>query len=160
MSLPDSATPPLTIDVRGRRAERWLGVLALLGVASAAMLLPLPPGPALLFAVVVAALVGLGSWRQGWLGGADRVTTISWLSDGRWLLVGATGKNIPAILAADSRVGSRWLWLRWHTPAGRRSMLLVPGDVLPAEFRRLGVRLRLESVFVEPIQTRFIGARP
>jgi hypothetical protein len=86
------------------------------------------------------------------------VTTVSWLSDGRWLLFSATRKNIPATLSADSRVGSRWLWLRWHTPAGRRSLLVVQGDVLPAEFRRLGVRLRLESVSGEPIQTRFIGA--
>jgi hypothetical protein len=158
MSLPDSATPPLTLDVRSRRSERRLGVLALLGVAATAMLLPLPPGSAALFFGSAAALVGLGLWRQGWLGGADRVTTVSWLSDGRWLLASATRKNIPATLSADSRVGSGWLWLRWHTKAGRRSMLVVQGDVLPAEFRRLGVRLRLESVSAEPIQTRFIGA--
>lgn len=156
MSLPDSAT--LTFDVRSRRSERWLGVLALLGVAAAAMLLPLPPLSAAAFLVIAAAVVLLGLRWQGWLGGADRLTAVSWLSDGRWLLTSHTWKNIPATLSADSRVGSHWLWLRWHTGAGRRSMLVLPGDVLPAEFRRLSVRLRLESVSGEPVQTRFSGA--
>ena len=159
MSLPDSAIPTLTLDVRSRRSERRLGVLALLGVAAATMLLPLPPWSAVAFFGIAAALIGLGLWRQGWLGGADRLTAVSWLSDGRWLLASDTRKDISATLSSDSRVGSRWLWLHWHTNAGRRSMLIVKGDALPAEFRRLGVRLRLESVFGERIQTRSIGAR-
>jgi len=158
MSLPYSATPTLTLDVRSRRYERWLGVLGLLGVAASAMLVPLSPGFATVFFGVAAALIGLGLWRQGWLGGAERLTAVSWLSDGRWLLASGTRENIPATLSADSRVGRGWLWLRWHTNSGRRSMLIVKGDVLPAQFRRLGVRLRLESVCREPIQTRFIGA--
>jgi hypothetical protein len=104
---------------------------------------------ATLFLVVAAGLVGLGLWSQGWLGGAGRVTAVRWLPDGSWLLAGAGGKNIPARLSADSRVGSGWLWLHWHTPGARhrhRSMLLLKGDVLPAELRRLSARLRLESV--------------
>ena len=157
MSLADSATPPLTLDVRSRRSERRLGVLAVLGVAAAAMLLPLPPLAAALFFAIAVALIVRGLWRQGWLGGADRLTAVSWLSDGRWQLASATRKNIPATLSADSRVGSRWLWLRWHTQGGRRSMLVLKGDVLPAEFRRLGVRLRLESVSGEPVRARFFG---
>jgi hypothetical protein len=113
------------------------------------MLLPLGPLSATLFLVVAAGLVGLGLWSQGWLGGAGRVTAVRWLPDGSWLLAGAGGKNIPARLSADSRVGSGWLWLHWHTPGARhrhRSMLLLKGDVLPAELRRLSARLRLESV--------------
>jgi hypothetical protein len=99
--------------------------------------------------VIAAAVVGLGLRWQGWLGGADRLTAVSWLSDGTWLLTSATRQNIPATLSADSRIGSHWLWLRWHTPGAQpchRSMLLLKGDVLPAEFRRLSARLRLESV--------------
>jgi hypothetical protein len=155
MSLPDSAT--LTFDVRGRRTERRLGVLALLGVASAAWLLPLPPLAAALFLVISAAVVVLGVWEQGWAGGADRLTTVSWLSDGSWQLTSTNRKNIPATLSADSRIGGDWLWLRWHTCRGRRSMLLLKGDILPAEFRRFGARLRLESVSGEPVQTGFSG---
>jgi hypothetical protein len=156
MSLPDSAT--LTFNVRGRRSERRLGVLALLGIAAASMLLPLPPLSAALFFAIAAAVVVLGLWGQGWLGGADRLTAVSWLSDGNWLLTSTQRKDIPASLSADSRIGSHGVWLRWHTGLGRRSMLLLKGDVLPAEFRRLGTRLRLESVSGEPVQTRFIGA--
>jgi hypothetical protein len=149
MSLPDSAIPTLTLDVRSRRSERRLGALALFGVALAAMLLPIPPLSAALFFVVAATLVGVGLWSQGWLGGADRLTSVSWLSDGGWLLTSAKRKNIPATLSAASRIGSCWLWLRWHTPGARRchcSMLILKGDVLPAELRRLSARLRLESV--------------
>lgn len=137
------------LDVRSRRSERRLGALALLGVAAAAMLLPIPPLSAALLFVVVAGAVGLGLWSQGWLGGAERLTAVSWSSDGSWLLTSATRKNIRATLSADSRIGSRWLWLRWHTPGVRprqRSMLILKGDVLPAELRRLSARLRLESV--------------
>jgi hypothetical protein len=153
MSLPYSATltpsKALTIDVRSRRSERRLGMLALGGVALTTMLLSLP----LWFAVTASAVVLFGFWRQGWLGGVDRLTTVSWLSDGSWILTRADRKNIPATLSAETRIGSRWLWLRWHTGcevegvrSGQRSMLLLKGDVLPAELRRLSVRLRLESV--------------
>jgi len=150
MSSPYSATltpsRALTLDVRSRRSERRLGALALLGVAAASMLLPLPPLSAALFFVVAAAVVGLGLWSQGWLAGAHRLTAVSWLSDGTWTLSSAARKNIPATLSAGSRAGSHWLWLRWHTGAGDRSMLILTGDVLPRELRRLSVRLRLESV--------------
>jgi hypothetical protein len=133
----------LTIDVRSRRSERRVAVLALSGVGLTAMLLSLP---ALL---LVSAVVLFGFWWQGWLGGAARLTTVSWLSDGSWVLTSADRKNIPATLSAETRIGSRWLWLRWHTEGAgprQRSMLILKGDVLPAELRRLGARLRLESV--------------
>jgi len=158
MSLPSSATltptRALTLDVRSRRSERRLGALALLGIAATSMLLPLPLLSAALFFVVAATVVVLGLWSQGWLDGAHRLTVVSWLSDGRWILSSATRKNIPATLSAESRAGSYWLWLRWHTGAGDRSMLILTGDVLPMELRRLSVRLRLESV----CRTGLIGA--
>ncbi|MFC4312154.1 hypothetical protein ACFPN2_23940 [Steroidobacter flavus] len=147
MSSPSFATPTLlTIDVRSRRSERRLGVLALGGVAVATWLLPLPLVSAVLFFVTASAVVLLGLQWQGWLGGADRLTAVSWMSDGSWVLSSAHRKNIPATLGTDTRVGRRWLWLRWHTGQGQRSMLLLKGDALPAEIRRLSVRLRLESV--------------
>jgi hypothetical protein len=154
MSLPGSETPALskslTIDVGSRRSERRVGVLALSGVGCAIALLSLPPAYAVpLFVLAAVAVIG-GLWSQGWLGGAHRVTAVSWLSDGQWLLSSATQKNIPATLSEDSRIGSRWLWLRWHiagaSRARHRSLLLLKGDVLPAELRRLCARLRLESL--------------
>lgn len=161
MSLPSSATPTLTIDVRSRRSERRLGVLAFGGVAAATHLLSLQPVSAALLFVTASAVVMLGLRSQGWLGGAGRLTTVSWLSDGSWVLTRADRKNIPATLSADSRVGTDWLWLRWHTRGGRPchcSMLILKGDVLPADFRRLGVRLRLESVSRRPLPNTFVGA--
>jgi hypothetical protein len=158
MSLPSSATPTLlTIDVRSRRSERRLGVLAFGGVAVATYLLSLPPLAAALFFVAASGVVMLGMQWQGWLGGADRLTAVSWLSDGGWALSTADLKNIPATLSADTRVGRHWLWLRWHSVRNfggacprQRSMLLLKGDALPAEIRRLSMRLRLESVSKTP----------
>lgn len=165
MSLADSATPTptkaLTIDVRSRRSERRCVVLASLGAALAIALLPLRPVHTLVLIVTMAAAVLQASRSQGWLDGPNRLTAVSWLSDGRWLLTDATGKNIPATLSADSRVGGRWLWLRWHTEGGgppRRSMLLLKGDALPVELRRLSVRLRLESGSHPQTQSGCVGA--
>lgn len=159
MSLTDSVTPTrtLTIDVRGRRSERRLGVLALLAVALATGLLTLPILKAALFFMVVAGIIATGLWLHGWLGGARRLTHVSWLSDGRWRLSDGAQANLSATLSRHCRVGNRWVWLSWHVDAGaytrpgvsrarRRSMLLVQGDVSAVELRRLGVRLRLESV--------------
>jgi hypothetical protein len=162
MSLTDSATliRTLKIDVRSRRSERRLGVLALLAAAVATGLLPLPVLHAMLFFMAVAALIAAGLWRQGWLGGARRLTHISWLSDGSWLLSDTAQANFPATLSRHCRVGSRWLWLRWHMDGAdgaqgvrgmrQRSLLLVQGDIGAVELRRLGVRLRLESVSRQP----------
>lgn len=154
MSLPSFATPTLlTIDVRSRRSERRLGVLAFGGVAMATWLLSLPPASAAFFFVTASAVVMAGLWWQGWLGGPARLTTVSWLSDGSWVLSRADRKNIPALLSAETRIGNGWVWLRWHNVRDvggvrprHRSMLILKGDVLPAELRRLSARLRLESV--------------
>lgn len=169
MSSPDSATltpalnQPLTIDVRGRRSERRLGVLALLAVAIATNLLALSLVTAALFSMIAFMIVIAGLWRQGWLAGARRLTAVSRLSDGDWLLTDAAQATFPAVLSAHSRVGSRWLWLHWHVVAGapgprRRSMLLVHGDLDGRDLRRLGVRLRLESVSRHSRHFRLAGA--
>jgi hypothetical protein len=139
----------LTIDVQARRAERVLGVLALLGLIAAAMLL-FPPTSVVssaLFAFVTAAVIA-GLWLHGWLGGPHRLARIAWLPDGRWQLRDARHTDVVAQLRADSRVGARWLWLRWNAEsawARRPSMLLVHGDLPTADLRRLVVRLRLDA---------------
>jgi hypothetical protein len=138
----------MTIDVRGRRIERLLGVVALIAAAVASALLFAPLQAAVLSAGAVVVVLG-GLWRQGWLGGERRLRSLSWLPDGRWLLADARHPDMPADLLAGSRVGSRWLWLRWSASCSqrphRRSMLLVHGDIPAADLRRLTVRLRLQS---------------
>ena len=137
------------LDVRARRAERLLCALALLGVvAAAALSLPsLSFVSSALFIFVTAALVA-GLWLNGWLGGARRLAQIAWLPDGRWQLRDGRHTDVTAQLRADSRIGSRWLWLRWNADSAwprRPSMLLVHGDLPAADLRRLLVRLRLDG---------------
>jgi hypothetical protein len=147
MLLPSSAI--LTIDVRARRAERVLGVLASLGLAGAGMLL-FPPFSFLsvAFFIFVTAAVIAGLWLHGWLGGARRLARIARLPDGRWQLRDARHTDVIAELRADSRIGAHWLWLRWNAESAWRSgpsMLLVHGDLPTADLRRLSVRLRLDA---------------
>lgn len=165
MSLPDFATPTTlvvtTLDVRGRRSERWLGVLALLVPAVITRLLPLQPITAAACFIVTTTVVAAGLWWHGWLGGERRLTNVIWSSDGRWLLEDGARRVVQATLSADTRVGAHWLWLRWQTSARRpkhRSMLILKGDVLCAELRRLSVRLRLESVFRQSTPAPWAGA--
>jgi hypothetical protein len=153
---------PLTIDVRGRRSERRLVVLALLALAIATSLLALPPLNTALLFMMASIPVTAGLWWHGWLGGVRRLTGVSWLSDGSWLLTEA-GHTVRATLSPHVRVGSRWLWLRWYVDAGspgprRRSMLLVQGDICDRDLRRLGVRLRLDPVCRQPSHARLAGA--
>lgn len=152
MSLPDSAilTRTMTIDVRGRRTERLLGMVALVAVAVAAALLPsFTAMQVALFYTCATAVVLSGLWRQGWLGGARRLTGLSWLADGQWLLTDARHAAMPAELLGGSRVGSRWVWLRLRADDSqrphRRAMLLLHSDLAAADLRRLVVRLRLQS---------------
>ena len=99
MLLPSSAI--LTIDVRARRFERVLGVLASLGLAGAGMLL-FPPFSFLsvAFFIFVTAAIIAGLWLHGWLGGARRLARIARLPDGRWQLRDARHTDVIAELRA------------------------------------------------------------
>ena len=139
-------------------------MVALAGVSFAATLV-LSVSAAQAAAVLVGGLAAaLGLRSQGWLGGAARLTTISWLADGRWLLSDGCHTDSPAQLRADTRIGSRWVWLRWQlpstplAPSGRRSMLLLDGDISDPDLRRLIVRLRLLSQRHPPLFAEAPGA--
>jgi hypothetical protein len=119
-------------------------VLVFGGVVVTPLLLSLPLLFASLFAVTAAAVLALGFRSQRWLGGPGRLTTVRWLSDGRWILSSSERKNIPATLSPGTRLGHGWLWLRWRTDREVRSLLLLNGDAPAAELRRLNARLRLE----------------
>lgn len=98
--------------------------------------------------MLVTTIVIAGLWLHGWLGGAHRLARIARLPDGRWQLRDARHTDVIAELRADSRVGARWLWLRWNAGSAWRpqpSMLLVHGDLPTADLRRLSVRLRLDA---------------
>lgn len=152
MSLP--SYPSLDLDLRPRRAECRLAVASLVLVAAATglvLLQPLPPPVIILISVAgmaCMALNWLGFCLAGWLNGGRRIVRAHWVGDqpgGSWTLTDAAGREWAAALRADSRVGTGWVWLRWNAE-GVRSMLLIHGDVAPAELRRLGVRLRLTGM--------------
>jgi hypothetical protein len=124
-------------------------MLALLGLAGAGMLLfPTFSFISAASCAVVTAAVIAGLWLHGWLGGARRWARIAWMPDGRWQLRDARHTDVIAELRSDSRVGARWVWLRWNAEsawARRPSMLLVHGDIPTADLRRLLVWLRLDA---------------
>jgi hypothetical protein len=143
MSSRDS--PPLSLEVRKRGAERWcaatLVALTVLAVVQTSMQAPLT-GVSL--TLVGGAVLGYGMWRAQWFG-SRRLVRIAWLPDGRWQLVDASGVVVEASLRGDSRVGSHYAWLRWDADIVR-SMLLFRGDLTEADLRRLIVRLRIDGL--------------
>jgi hypothetical protein len=148
MSSPSS--PTLLCDVRSRRAERTVALLALLaGALGPSLVTSLDTTAAWVISTFCVSLVWLGLWLAGWIG-ARRIVGVTWMSDGCWRLTDGRGTTVDAVLRGDSRVGSHWAWLRWTIPGsfGRRSpvLLLVTGDVSANELRRLLVRLRILCV--------------
>jgi hypothetical protein len=137
-------SPTLNLDIRERKAERVLALLAAAGVLFGVCL----SNESISFLSIATAcgLLALAGvfYRAGWLWGPHRLTRIVWQADGRWLLSSANGLSVECKLSAASRVTSHILWLRW---VGRptRPVLLVSGDIAPTDFRRLVVRLFLDG---------------
>jgi hypothetical protein len=142
-------SPTLIIDLRSRVPLR-LAVPVLCAGACAPFLLTSPGVAQATLAVGICALVlGIGLWRAGWLGGPRRLVRICWHADGRWLLTDARNRTFEGVLHGDTRVGARYVWLRWATPErsrlAHRSLLLIRADMLPAPWRRLIVRLHIDG---------------
>lgn len=132
-----------------------------LAAAATALVVLQPFQPPVIILMSVAgmacmALSWLGFRLAGWWYGGRRIVRVHWAgaqgrsgeaaaSGGSWTLIDAAGREWEATLRADTRVGAGWVWLRWNAE-GVRSMLLIHGDVAPAELRRLGVRLRLAGL--------------
>jgi hypothetical protein len=95
-----------------------------------------------MIASVAVPFIAVGLRRQGWIGDRSDLSAIGWLPDGRWQLLQGS-RWIDAALRRESRVGSRWVWLRWDVADRTRSMLLTRADLPAADLRRLIVRLRL-----------------
>ena len=151
----------MTIDVSARRTQRRLALLSVTASAVAAALLwaqaTRDPAAAQLAVALIASLaaplVAMALWRQGWFGGRHDLTAVSWLSDGRWQLVYGA-RWIEAALSPESRVGSRWVWLRWDTVGRVDSLLLTREDLSAADLRLLTVRLHLAAEGREPVSGR------
>jgi hypothetical protein len=141
MSSPDF--PTLHLDVSARRAERALAIAVLTLALLATLLLLQQSFATFAIAALCGTLAMASSFRLlGWLGGERRLTRLACQPDGQWVLSDAGGRRIECELKASSRITSRALWLEWAERAGP-PLLLLAGDVPPADFRRLVVRLRL-----------------
>jgi hypothetical protein len=139
------ASPPLVLEVGGRRADRR-GVALLLALTVLVVAVAWLQGAALGLGLCLATagVLGYGLWRARWFG-VRRLSRIAWLADGRWELVDASGQVLEASLRGDTRVGSHYVWLRWNADVAR-SMLLFRGDLTEVELRRLIVRLRIQGL--------------
>jgi hypothetical protein len=143
MSLPGS--PRLDIQVRERRAERWVAS----GSSVLALLLPwliVPAEGSVLLAVaaglVAASVVAAGFYRAAWWSGPRRLERVIWDQEGYWLLMDASGRTREVQLA-QTRLGPGCAWLHWHT-SRPHTLLLMTGDVPADQLRRLSVRLRID----------------
>jgi len=139
--MSSSDSPTLNLDVRARRGERAIALLAILfataATASWQQSLPLVASVATFVALGIAA----GFVAIGWLGGKQRLSRIACDGDGHWRLTDGEGRITQGRLTGSSRVASHAIWLQWSGLG--RTLLLLPGDIPSAEFRRLVVRLRL-----------------
>ena len=141
-------TPTLMIDARSRRTETWVAILTVLAAALSSALLHLSPATAAVTAIAMAGVIAVGFGRSGWLGGENRIETVSWVADGRWFLGDRRGRSFEVALEGGTRAACGAVWLRWSNAHGRRprySMLLAPGDLPSEDLRRLIVRLRIEG---------------
>jgi hypothetical protein len=134
--------PTLTIDVGARRGDRLVAAAVLLLVVAA--ILQLERRPSTIALVLLCAIVSIaGTFLMiGWIAGKRRVARIVCQSDGRWLLGEAGGRTSERELSGVSRVSAHAIWLQWQGEL-MRPLLLLPGDIPEADFRRLVVRLRL-----------------
>jgi hypothetical protein len=139
------------IDVGARRTEGVVVACTLtFAVVSPWLLTSLAPAIALSAAVVVVSGLAVGFRLAGWLGGKASIEALSWISDGRWILVDRAGVQTEAVLAAGTRVGPGLVWLRWRPLNARfplmRTMVLTDRDLPAQTLRRLVVRLRIDAL--------------
>lgn len=162
--------PTLVLDLRRRRGERLVasGALLLVALSALSLLSIMGVWVILLMLAVCLPLIAIGFWRAGWFGGAHSLVRITWGSDGRWRLACATGEELDGELLPQTRMSPVAIWLRWSVslPAApvprlgrsqtRRTgtLLLFPGDLSRADYRRLLVRLRLDRSECAPAATR------
>lgn len=144
MSSPGS--PRLDIQVRERRAERWIAG----GSCVLALLVPwliVPAERSLLLALIAslgaAGVVAAGFYRAAWWLGPRRIERVIWDQEGYWFLTDASGRTREVQLAGDTRLGPGCIWLHWQTRRPH-SVLLMQGDVPADQLRRLSVRLRID----------------
>lgn len=146
--MSSTSSPTLIPEVRVRRCDAVAATLTIVaGCAGPFLIDVLAFTDGLLLGVAMGALLIRGFVRAGWLGSANRIQTVVWAADGRWVLTDARGRRFDAVLDGSSRVWPDILWLRWQCADGLRpSMLLTRLDLAPSELRRLVVRLRLDRM--------------
>ena len=153
--MSSQGSPTLDLDVRSRRIERRIACAAVVAAIVSPWLLHAGPLPLACTSILTGMVVTSGFWRAGWIGARHRLARITWLADGRWILLTQAGESVEASLSGATRRGSTFAWLRWEAPH-RRSMLLVQDDLRPGELRRLLVRLSIDRLR-GPVPVRFEG---
>jgi toxin CptA len=136
---------PLRLTPKSSRILMTLLTIGHLGAA--AVLIPLDLSLLIKLAIGAALLVSLFvAWRKqpGRVGEGD-VQTLTWQTDGEWLLETVDGKQFPASLHESTYVHPWLVVLNFRREDDRRMLsFTLPPDALDAEtFRELRVRLKV-----------------
>lgn len=134
-----SSYPRCTLEARPGRLLFFHACLIAAGAVIAPWMAGLPPVVAILAAAfAVPWLVPLFRWAHGPL------RSVTWLADGRWLLVARDGREHEALLAPGIFIGSRMIALHWrcHCCNRRFRAAFLYGSCDRDGLRRMVVRLR------------------
>jgi hypothetical protein len=138
------STPVVRVTLQSSRIAA--GLLAMVTIATAAMLALLPGEPWLRAAGVLAAgACGIHALRRTAASGIDRsIASIELGADHRIVITDRSGRRIAAIVRPESYVGALLTTLVLRPDGARRSRAVaIWPDTMPAdEFRRLRVLLR------------------
>lgn len=136
--------PPLDLAIgrSGRLLAAVIAVHAFFLLPAAWLALRVPPTLPLLLLPPAAALV---AWRRLSLRSPRAITRLTWEGGGDWRWRRVDGSTGRGGIGAGSVRWPALAALRLEDRAARRteSLLLTPGSVGTAAFRRLGARLRL-----------------
>ncbi|MES1190334.1 MAG: protein YgfX [Steroidobacter sp.] len=137
---------------------RWSWQRAMVFIAQCVMcgaipwLLPYwPVGVCLLVSAVTLAVLILGYRHLGWWG-PRRVLRVTWQQSGQWLLQLASSKSAGGwVLTERSRVMSWLMVLRWRDDESCAQVIIFPGELPRAEWRRWQARLKLQAAAQTPV---------
>jgi hypothetical protein len=117
-------------------------LIVLVHVAAAAAAAFLLPAPAALLVASGLAITGWAGVSAALVRGAYAVREIELRPDGSAAFIDGQGEWHEADVAGAATLGHRLAALRLHAEGRRRAIVLVPGAVDPAAFRRARVWAR------------------
>src|SRR3954462_3229524 len=91
-------SPSLDLDVRSRRTESRIAGASVLFAIACPWLIAMEPVLSSLLSITAGVIMIAAFWRAGWIGARYRIARVTWLADGRWLLIDQGGRQFEAEL--------------------------------------------------------------